>query len=77
MQELELLERMIIKIIQGGMGVGISSPNLARIVSMLGGMGVVSAVADDGMLIRQIQLGDSTGEIRRAMEDYPDQNYVL
>ncbi len=59
------------KIIQGGMGVGISNWRLARAVSTLGQLGVVSGVALEVMLVRRLQDGDVGGHIRRALEDFP------
>ena len=41
------------RIIQGGMGIGVSSWELARAVSRLGHLGVVSGTAVDTVLIRR------------------------
>jgi len=59
------------KIIQGGMGVAISNWNLARTVSKLGQLGIVSGVALEVLLIRRLQDGDVGGHIRRALESFP------
>lgn len=59
------------KIIQGGMGVGISNWHLARTVSKLGQLGVVSGVALEVLLVRRLQDGDVGGHIRRALEKFP------
>jgi len=59
------------KIIQGGMGVAISNWNLARTVSKLGQLGVVSGVALEVLLVRRLQDGDVGGHIRRALERFP------
>ena len=59
------------KIIQGGMGVAISNWRLARTVSKLGQLGVVSGVALEVLLIRRLQDGDVGGHIRRALEKFP------
>lgn len=59
------------KIIQGGMGVGVSNWKLARAVSILGQLGVVSGTALDAVLARRLQLGDLGGHIRRAFEHFP------
>jgi nitronate monooxygenase len=59
-------------IIQGGMGVAVSSWRLARAVSSLGHLGVVSGTALDVVLARRLQLGDPDGEIRRAMAHFPN-----
>ena len=60
------------KIIQGGMGVGVSGWRLARAVSEEGQLGVVSGTALELLLTRQLQLGDPTGDLRRAMAAFPD-----
>ncbi len=59
------------KIIQGGMGVGVSSWRLARAVSEAGQLGVVSGTALDVILARRLQLGDPDGHIRRALDHFP------
>lgn len=59
------------RIIQGGMGVGISSWPLARAVSMKGQLGVVSGTALDAVMARRLQLGDPGGHMRRALERLP------
>lgn len=58
-------------IIQGGMGIGVSNWTLARAVSGLGQLGVVSGTALDSVLVRRLQLGDLTGDIRRALSQFP------
>lgn len=59
------------QIIQGGMGVAVSSWRLAKTVSRLGQLGVVSGTALDVVLARHLQLGDLTGDIRRAVAAFP------
>lgn len=59
------------KIIQGGMGAGVSSWKLARAVSSLGQLGVVSGIALDTLLARRLQDGDGEGNVRRALESFP------
>ena len=59
------------KIIQGGMGVAISNWHLAKTVSKLGQLGVVSGVALEVLLVRRLQDGDVGGHIRRALESFP------
>ncbi len=59
------------KIIQGGMGVGISNWFLARTVALLSYLGVVSGVALETLLVRRLQLGDKGGHIRRALNAFP------
>ena len=60
------------ELIQGGMGVAVSSWRLARAVSALGHLGVVSGTALDVVLARRLQLGDPDGNIRRAFDAFPD-----
>jgi nitronate monooxygenase len=59
------------KIIQGGMGAGVSDWRLARAVSKTGQLGVVSGVALDQILSRRLQNGDPGGHIRRALDHFP------
>jgi nitronate monooxygenase len=59
------------KIIQGGMGAGVSNWLLARTVSRMGQLGVVSGTALDVILARRLQEGDSGGPLRRALEHFP------
>ncbi|MFO7730508.1 MAG: nitronate monooxygenase [Spirochaetia bacterium] len=60
-------------IIQGGMGAGVSNWRLARTVAEQGGLGVVSSVALDVILVRRLQQGDPGGHMRRALKAFPDQ----
>ena len=48
------------------MGVWISNWKLARIVSMMGGLGTVSGTALDIVYLRLLQQGDTGGHVRRA-----------
>lgn len=59
------------QVIQGGMGVGVSSWRLARSVSQAGGLGVVSGTALDLVLARRLQDGDEGGHMRRALAAFP------
>jgi len=59
------------EIIQGGMGVGISSWALARAVALHGQLGVVSGTALDVTFIRRLWEGDPGGDLRRAMAAFP------
>ena len=59
------------QIIQGGMGVGISSWQLARAVSMNGELGVVSGTAVALTLARRLMDGDLDGQITSALNDFP------
>jgi len=63
-------------IIQGGMGIAVSNWQLARTVSQLGQVGVVSGTAINSVLIRRLALGDPQGHMRKAMEHFPDQEIV-
>ena len=58
-------------IIQGGMGIAVSDWRLARAVSRLGQLGVVSGTAIDSVFVRRLQDGDPHGDVRRAMEAFP------
>jgi NAD(P)H-dependent flavin oxidoreductase YrpB (nitropropane dioxygenase family) len=58
-------------IIQGGMGVGVSGWPLARAVSQLGQLGVVSGTGLAVMLSRRLGRGDPGGHIRRALAKFP------
>jgi len=58
-------------VIQGGMGVGISHWRLAREVSRLGQLGVVSGTALDQICARRLQDGDPGGHLARAFAAFP------
>lgn len=62
---------MLPRLIQGGMGVGVSGWRLAREVSTLGQLGVVSGTALDTILVRRLACGDPGGHVRRAMAAFP------
>jgi nitronate monooxygenase len=59
------------KIIQGGMGVGVSNWRLAQAVSRLGQLGVVSGTALDQVFVRRLADGDIGGHMKRAVEAFP------
>ena len=59
------------KIIQGGMGVGISNWRLAQAVSKLGQLGVVSGTALDQLMIRRLADGDPDGAMCRGLKAFP------
>jgi nitronate monooxygenase len=59
------------KIIQGGMGVAVSGWKLARTVSRLGQLGVVSGTGLAVVLARHLQLGDLDGHVRHALSCFP------
>jgi NAD(P)H-dependent flavin oxidoreductase YrpB (nitropropane dioxygenase family) len=63
--------RPLPEIIQGGMGIAVSDWRLARAVSALGQLGVVSGTAIDSVLVRRLQDGDPGGHVRRAMMAFP------
>ena len=58
-------------IIQGGMGVAVSSWKLARAVSLAGQLGVISGTALDTVFVRRLQDGDIGGHLRGAMRRFP------
>mmetsp|Transcript_20143 Transcript_20143/g.42303 ORF Transcript_20143/g.42303 Transcript_20143/m.42303 type:complete len:615 (+) Transcript_20143:525-2369(+) len=64
------------KIIQGGMGIRISSWQLAREVARKGGLGVISGTAMDVVFVRTLQDGDPGGHFRRALATFPNQAMV-
>ncbi len=58
-------------IVQGGMGVGVSDWRLARTVSQLGQLGVVSGALLAVVFVRRLQTGDPDGAMRHALEHFP------
>lgn len=62
---------MLPRLIQGGMGAGVSGWKLAREVSSIGQLGVVSGTALDTILVRRLALGDEGGHVRRAISAFP------
>ncbi|MFP5209773.1 MAG: nitronate monooxygenase [Acidobacteriota bacterium] len=59
------------KIIQGGMGIGVSNWRLAQAVSKLGQLGVVSGTALDSLFVRRLADGDKGGYMRRGLDAFP------
>ena len=59
------------RIIQGGMGIGVSNWSLARAVSRRGHLGVVSGTCMDSLMVRRLQDGDPGGHVRRAIAAFP------
>ncbi len=53
------------------MGAAVSNWELARAVSKLGALGVVSGTALASVIARRLQNGDPTGEMRRALANFP------
>ncbi|GEM49283.1 nitronate monooxygenase [Deinococcus cellulosilyticus] len=60
------------QIIQGGMGIAVSSWELARAVSQAGQMGVVSGTSLDTVMVRRLADGDPGGHIGRALRHFPE-----
>jgi nitronate monooxygenase len=58
-------------IIQGGMGAAVSTWRLARAVSRLGQLGVVSGTALDQVFARRLQDGDPGGHMRCGLDHFP------
>jgi nitronate monooxygenase len=58
-------------LIQGGMGIGVSGWPLARAVSRLGQLGVVSGTSIDSLFVRRLQDGDVGGHLRSLMQRFP------
>ena len=59
------------KIIQGGMGVAISTWQLANSVSKAGQLGVVSGTGIALIMMARLSQGDEGGHIRRALGHFP------
>ena len=53
------------------MGVGVSNWRLAKAVSRLGQLGVVSGTALDQVLVRRLADGDEGGHMRRGLDAFP------
>lgn len=63
-------------IIQGGMGVAISHWRLAKTVSQLGHLGVVSGTGLGRVTVSRLMDGDLDGHVRRALSHFPFQEAV-
>ena len=63
-------------VIQGGMGIAVSSWRMAQAVSRAGALGVVSGTAIDAVIARRLQDGDIDGSIRRALQQFPDHEFA-
>jgi nitronate monooxygenase len=59
------------RVIQGGMGVGVSNWRLAHAVSSLGQLGVVSGTALDSVFVRRLADGDPGGYMRKGLDAFP------
>ncbi|SDC92682.1 NAD(P)H-dependent flavin oxidoreductase YrpB, nitropropane dioxygenase family [Sanguibacter gelidistatuariae] len=64
-------DRPLPRVIQGGMGIAVSSWRLASAVARAGQLGVVSGTALDLVLARRLQDGDPDGAVRRALAAFP------
>ncbi len=64
------------KIIQGGMGIGVSNWRLARAVSQTGQLGMVSGTCQHMVLVRRLQDGDLGGHYRRAFDHFPAREFI-
>ncbi|OFZ28598.1 MAG: 2-nitropropane dioxygenase [Bdellovibrionales bacterium RIFCSPHIGHO2_01_FULL_40_29] len=64
------------RLIQGGMGIAVSNWVLAKSVSQLGHLGIVSGTAINSVLVRRLQDGDPAGHMRRALNQFPSQEIV-
>lgn len=60
-----------IPIINGGMGVWISTCKLAREIALLGGGGIISGTAIHLVIARLLQMGDPDGHLKRAFDSFP------
>jgi len=58
-------------IVQGGMGIGVSTWRLARHVAQRGEIGIVSGTGIDTVVVRELQDGDPHDRCR-VLADYPD-----
>ena len=63
-------------LIQGGMGIAISGWPLARAVSSLGQLGVVSGTAIDNVFVRRLQDHGIDDELQKALGAFPSQRVV-
>jgi NAD(P)H-dependent flavin oxidoreductase YrpB (nitropropane dioxygenase family) len=63
-------------LIQGGMGIAISGWPLARAVSSLGQLGVVSGTAIDNVFVRRLQDHGIDDELQTALDSFPAQHVV-
>ncbi|MFA6463409.1 MAG: nitronate monooxygenase [Candidatus Paceibacterota bacterium] len=62
------------KIIQGGMGVGVSGWQLAKAVCLAGCVGTLSGTAAPELLVNALIKGDIGGHFRRALKSFPFPN---
>lgn len=76
MMQTEAGQKTLPVIIQGGMGVAVSNWKLARTVSSQGHLGVVSGTALAAVMVRRLQDGDPSGDVRRALAHFPLKEYA-
>jgi nitronate monooxygenase len=76
MTETSSPNRAVPWLIQGGMGIAISGWPLARAVSSLGQLGVVSGTAIDNVFVRRLQDHGVDGELQSALDGFPAQGVV-
>ena len=60
-------------VIQGGMGIDVSNPNLAKTCSRFGILGTVTCTGAERMLVHKLQAGDLNGQCRHALAHFPYQ----
>ena len=65
------IKKIARKIIQGGMGVGVSGWRLAKASAKAGAIGTVSGTAVANLLADSLQKGDRGGHFRRALAKFP------
>lgn len=58
------------------MGIGVSSVAMAKSVANMGQLGVVSGTAIDSVMARRLQDGDTEGDVRWALSQFPDQEWA-
>ena len=75
MPSTDLAPSSLPSIIQGGMGIGVSTWRLARHVARRGEIGVISGTAIDSVVVRELQDGDPHDR-RTVLETYPDDDIV-
>lgn len=70
------MENVHPRLIQGGMGIGVSDWRLANAVSRAGHLGTVSGTGLWLVMSRRLQLGDLDGSVRRALAHFPSAETV-
>ncbi|PIR73162.1 MAG: 2-nitropropane dioxygenase [Candidatus Moranbacteria bacterium CG10_big_fil_rev_8_21_14_0_10_35_21] len=67
----EVLKKILIPVLPGGMGLGVTGWKIARLLEKIGGLGTISGVAIHVIIARQLQLGDPDGDLKRAFDAFP------